>query len=64
MIELTLPDMTCGHCVRTVIEVAQRLDPQARVETDLATHRARFDTQADPQALRQALEEEGYPAQA
>jgi copper chaperone len=64
MIELTLPDMTCGHCVRTVTEVAQRLDPNARVETDLATHRARFETQADPQALRKALEEEGYPSQA
>lgn len=64
MIELTLPDMTCGHCVRTVTEVAQRLDPNAKVETDLANHRARFDTEADPQALRKALEEEGYPAQA
>lgn len=63
MIELTLPDMTCGHCVRTVTEVAQRLDPQARVETDLPAHRARFETKADPAALRKALEEEGYPAQ-
>lgn len=64
MIELTLPDMTCGHCVKTVTEVARRLDPNAQVQTDLATHRARFETQADPQALRRALEEEGYPAAA
>ena len=64
MIELTLPDMTCGHCVRTVTEVARRLDPQSKVETDLPTHRARIETTADEQALRQALEEEGYPAQA
>ncbi|MFM2187270.1 MAG: heavy-metal-associated domain-containing protein [Burkholderiaceae bacterium] len=62
MIELTLPDMTCGHCVRTITEVARRLDPQADVQTDLSTHRARFQTEADPQALRKALEEEGYPA--
>ena len=42
MIELHLPDMTCGHCVRTVTEVARRLDPQAQVQTDLATHTARL----------------------
>ncbi|MEY3285504.1 MAG: hypothetical protein RL500_234 [Pseudomonadota bacterium] len=62
MIELQLPDMTCGHCVRTVTEVARRLDPNAQVQTDLNTHTARFDTQADVQMLRRALEEEGYPA--
>jgi copper chaperone CopZ len=44
--------------------VARRLDPQAQVQTDLATHKARFDTQADEQTLRQALEAEGYPAAA
>lgn len=64
MIELTLPDMTCGHCVRTVTEVARRLDPDAQVQTDLATHRARFETKVDPQQLKRALEEEGYPAAA
>jgi copper chaperone len=62
MIELQLPDMTCGHCVRTVTEVARRLDPNAQVQADLNTHTARFDTQADVHLLRRALEEEGYPA--
>ena len=62
MIELQLPDMTCGHCVRTVTEVARRLDPGAQVQTDLGTHTARFQTQTDAQTLRKALEEEGYPA--
>ena len=64
MIELQLPDMTCGHCVRTVAEVARRLDPDAQVQTDLATNMARFETRADEKALRAALEEEGYPAAA
>lgn len=64
MIELHLPDMTCGHCVRTVTEVARRLDPQAQVQTDLVTHTARFVTKAEEQALRHALEEEGYRAAA
>ncbi|MBM3389122.1 MAG: heavy-metal-associated domain-containing protein [Betaproteobacteria bacterium] len=64
MIELHLPDMTCGHCVRTVTEVARRLDPQAQVQTDLVTHTARFEIKAEEQALRHALEEEGYRAAA
>jgi copper chaperone CopZ len=45
-----------------VSEVARRLDPSAQVQADLNTHTARFDTKADEQILRAALEEEGYPA--
>ena len=29
MIELTLPTMTCGHCVKTVTSVVQQVDAQA-----------------------------------
>lgn len=61
--ELTLPDMTCGHCVKTVTQTVQKLDPQARVAADLATHRVSIETQADPQKVKAALAEEGYPAQ-
>lgn len=60
MIELNLPTMTCGHCVRTVTETVQRLDPQARVEIDLPAHRARIETTQPPEAVRAALTEEGY----
>jgi len=61
-IELTLPAMTCGHCVKTVTATAQRLDPQARVEAELATHRVRIETQAARDAVVKALADEGYPA--
>jgi copper chaperone len=62
MIELTLPDMTCGHCVATVQRTVAQLDPQARVEVDLSAHRVKVDTLASEEQLRLALEEEGYPA--
>ena len=29
MLELTLPTMTCGHCVRVVTQAVQQADPQA-----------------------------------
>ncbi|PPE68030.1 heavy-metal-associated domain-containing protein [Caldimonas caldifontis] len=62
MIELTLKDMTCGHCVRTVTQTVQKLDPQARIEIDLPAQRVKIETQQPPEAVRQALAEEGYPA--
>ena len=61
MIELTLPNMTCGHCVRTVTETVQRVDAQAKVEIDLPTHRVRIESPQPPQAFAAALVEEGYP---
>ena len=62
-IELTLPDMTCGHCVKTVTATAQRLDPQARLQTDLATHRVTIEsTSVGQAAFEAALAQEGYPA--
>ena len=60
MIELTLPTMTCGHCVKTVTETVQRIDPSARVEADLPTHRVRIETSEPRERLAAALAEEGY----
>lgn len=62
MIELTLPDMTCGHCAATVKRTVAALDPNAQVDIDLPTHKVRIDTQAEADQVKKALEEEGYPA--
>ena len=62
-IDLTLPDMTCGHCVRTVTETVQRVDAQAKLTVDLPAHRVRIEGAAAPaDAFKAALAEEGYPA--
>jgi copper chaperone len=64
MIELTLPTMTCGHCVKTVTRTVQRIDPAATVEIELASHRLRIGgSSEDAQAFRAALTEEGYAPQ-
>lgn len=62
MIELTLPTMTCGHCVRTVTETVQKLDAAARVQIDLPTHKVQIASTQPVEALKKALAEEGYPA--
>ena len=63
MIELTLPTMTCGHCVKTVTRTVQQVDPAATVEIDLATQRVRIASVRDAQAFGAALADEGYAPQ-
>lgn len=63
-LDLTLPAMTCGHCVKTVTATVQRLDPQAQVQADTATHRVRVDTTAARDGVVAALTEAGYPPSA
>lgn len=60
MIQFTLPTMTCGHCVRTVTATVQKLDPEAQVRTDLASHRVEIETRLPADAVARALAEEGY----
>jgi copper chaperone len=56
--------MTCGHCVRAVTGALQGVDPQARVEVDLPAKEVRVDSQAEAQALIEAIREEGYQVDA
>jgi copper chaperone len=63
-LDLTLPAMTCGHCVQTVTAAVQRLDAKAQVSTDLASHQVRIETVAAREAVLEALADEGYPAAA
>ena len=62
MLELTLPDMTCGHCVKTVTAAVQAVDATARLEVDLPSHKVRIESSAPAERLRDALAAEGYPA--
>lgn len=59
-IELTLPTMTCGHCVKTVTETVRRVDAAAQVVIDLPTHRVRIDSPHPREAFVAALSDEGY----
>ncbi len=63
-IEMTLLDMTCGHCVKTVTRTVLGLDPKAQVQTDLGTHRVRLQTSVARDVLEKTLAAEGYPATA
>lgn len=61
MIEMTLPDMSCGHCASTVTQACKTVDPTAKVEVDLDSKKVRIDSAGDRQDFTEALTEAGYP---
>jgi copper chaperone CopZ len=62
MIELTVKDMTCNHCVGVVTKTVKSVDPTATVNIDLPTKRVQVDSSGSVGAFTKALEEAGYPA--
>jgi len=57
---LNVEKMSCNHCVRSVTAAVQALDPQAKVEVDLASGTVRVTGHIDAQAAAEAIREEGY----
>lgn len=62
MIELTLPTMTCNHCVQVVTKTVKEVDPSATPQIDLPTHKLRIDSTVSAETFARALAEEGYVA--
>jgi len=61
MIAFEVSDMTCGHCVSTITKALKAVDPGARVQVDLATHRVQIEpTESDAAELGDAIREAGY----
>ena len=60
--EFTIEDMHCGHCVGMVTKTVQQLDPQARVQVELASKKLVVESTQPREAIAQALAEAGYPA--
>lgn len=52
--------MSCGHCVKTITQALQALDPAAEVQIDLGTKEVRVASQCDTNALMSAIAEAGY----
>lgn len=60
MIDLQIPNMTCGHCVRAVTEAVKAADPAAKVVVDLPSHKVQVETSAPREAVVARLAEAGY----
>jgi copper chaperone len=60
MIQLNIPSMSCGHCVKAVTQAVQEVDPQAKVAVDLNTKQVQVESSADRQKIVASLVEAGY----
>lgn len=64
MTTFLVEDMTCGHCVATLRKALSALDPDARLDIDLATHQVEMESQRlDSKAIATAISEAGYTPQ-
>jgi copper chaperone len=60
--QLSIPDMSCGHCSAAVRRALEALDDGVQVTFDMAARRADVQTTARAEDILSALDEIGFPA--
>ena len=60
MIELNVPEMTCGHCASTIMKAVSGVDPTAACEIDLNAKSVRVTSALPPSDIVEAVEAAGY----
>jgi copper chaperone len=60
MLKLTIPSMTCNHCIRTISTAVARIDADAKLAFDLAKHQVEIETSAPEGEIIQAIKSTGY----
>jgi copper chaperone len=60
MIEIKVPDMTCGHCVSTITKAVKELDSGARVEASVADHTVRVESKSSQDEVLHCISEAGF----
>jgi copper chaperone len=62
MERFSIPKMSCGGCVKTIVQAIKTLDANAVVEPNLASREVLLQSSAAPAELLAALARAGYPA--
>ena len=57
-----VPEMTCGHCKKTVEEALHRIDAKADIKVDLEKHEIALASAASSDQVLAALKAAGYDA--
>ncbi|CAB3723136.1 hypothetical protein LMG3458_04146 [Achromobacter deleyi] len=62
-IEFQVPDMTCGHCVKTITGAVNAAAPGATVAVDLPSHRVTVSGTDQADKVEAAIRDAGYEPQ-
>ena len=60
MIELTVNDMTCGHCASTIARAVHDVDAAGKCDVDLRAKRVRITSDQPAGDFVTAIQEAGY----
>lgn len=60
MLNLKVPEMTCGHCASTVEKAVKGVDPKAKVTIDLGASTVSVEGARDEEAVSAAILQAGY----
>ena len=61
MVTFEVNDMTCGHCASAITKAVAFVDPGAKVQIDLASHRVHVERSASSaDVLSDAIQVAGY----
>ena len=63
MLDLKVEGMTCGHCEAAVTRAIRGVDPAAKVTVERDADRVVVESSAEPAAVLEAIQTEGYPAE-
>ena len=55
-------NMSCGSCVKHITQAIAAIDPNAKVDVNIADKKVTVDSVASAQDIEAALTEDGYPA--
>jgi copper chaperone len=58
--DFSIPNLSCGHCVRAVTEAVKTADPAAEVKADTATRQVQVQSVLPRATLAEALAQAGY----
>lgn len=60
-LQLTVPNMACDACAKNITNAVKALDSSATVIADPKTKQVDIETETAETAVREALEQAGYP---
>lgn len=59
-LQLTVPNMACSACADTITKAVKAIDPAAEINADPKSKQVNIDTQANENAVREAIVAAGY----